>query len=244
MAFTTKILRGDFMERSVTIYHLIDLFRQRFVFILISLIFFTASIFSVVYFVIPPKYEANTQLLMTENSSNQEPYIKAQEMAANLQLIQTYNDIIKSNAILTKVIEELKLATPIDQLGDSIRIVNERNSFVVTVFVEAKDEGQALEIANTVAKVVKAEIPRIISNNNITILSEAKIQNENPPFWQEPFILLAISLLLALVISLFITFVKESLDHSIKSIEDIQQPNIQVLGVIPKLKRSRGGFSS
>ena len=210
----------------------------------ILLIFFTASIFSVGYFLIPQKYEANTQLLMTENSGNRESYIQAQEMAANLQLILTYNDIIKSNAILAKVIEELKLTTSIDQLGDSISIVNERNSFVVTIFVQGKDEGQALEIANTVAKVVKAEFPRIISNNNITILSEAKIQNENPPFWQEPFILLAISLLLALGITIFITFVKESLDRSIKTIEDIQQPNIQVLGVIPKVKRSRGGFSS
>ena len=232
------------MEKSVTIYHLFDLIRHRFLFMLILLIFFTASIFSVGYFLIPPKYEANTQLLMTENSGNRESYIQAQEMAANLQLIQTYNDIIKSNAILAKVIEELKLTTSIDQLGDSISIVNERNSFVVTIFVQGKDEGQALEIANTVAKVVKAEFPRIISNNNITILSEAKIQNENPPFWQEPFILLAISLLLALGITIFITFVKESLDRSIKTIEDIQQPNIQVLGVIPKVKRSRGGFSS
>ena len=232
------------MEKSVTIYHLFDLIRHRFLFMLILLIFFTASIFSVGYFLIPPKYEANTQLLMTENSGNRESYIQAQEMAANLQLIQTYNDIIKSNAILAKVIEELKLSTSIDQLGDSISIVNERNSFVVTIFVQGKDEGQALEIANTVAKVVKAEFPRIISNNNITILSEAKIQNENPPFWQEPFILLAISLLLALGITIFITFVKESLDRSIKTIEDIQQPNIQVLGVIPKVKRSRGGFSS
>ena len=232
------------MEKSVTLYHLFDLIRHRFLFMLILLIFFTASIFSVGYFLIPPKYEANTQLLMTENSGNRESYIQAQEMAANLQLIQTYNDIIKSNAILAKVIEELKLSTSIDQLGDSISIVNERNSFVVTIFVQGKDEGQALEIANTVAKVVKAEFPRIISNNNITILSEAKIQNENPPFWQEPFILLAISLLLALGITIFITFVKESLDRSIKTIEDIQQPNIQVLGVIPKVKRSRGGFSS
>lgn len=232
------------MEKSVTIYHLLDLFRHRFVFMLISLIFFAASIFSVVYFVIPPKYEANTQLLMTENNSNQEAYIMAQEMAANLQLIQTYNDIIKSNAILTKVITDLKLTTPIDELGDSIRIVNEKNSFVVTVFVESKDKDQALAIANTVAKVVKAEIPRIISNNNITILSEAKIQNENPPIWQKPVILLAISLFLSFVITIFTTFVKESLDRTIKSVDDLQQPNIQVIGVIPKLKRARGGFSS
>ena len=232
------------MERSVTIYHLIDLFRHRFVFMLISLIFFTASIFSVVYFVIPPKYEANTQLLMTENSSNQEAYIKAQEMAANLQLIQTYNDIIKSNAILTKVIEELNLTTSVDGLGNSIRIVNERNSFVVTVYVKDKDKQLALDIANKIAQVVKAEIPRIISNNNITILSNAKLQNEEPPFWQEPQILLPIALFLALVITVLVTFIKESFDVTIKSMEDLQPQHIQVLGIIPKLKKSKGGYTS
>ena len=232
------------MERSVTIYHLIDLFRHRFVFMLISLILFTASIFSVVYFVIPTKYEANTQLLMTENSSNQEPYIKAQEMAANLQLIQTYNDIIKSNAILTKVVEELKLTTSIDQLGDSIRIVNEKNSFVVTVYVKDKDKQIALDIANKIAQVVKAEIPRIISNNNITILSNAKLQNEEPPFWQQPQILIAIALFLAVGITFLVTFIKESFDVTIKSMEDLQPQNIQVLGVIPKLKKSKGGYTT
>lgn len=232
------------MEKSVTLYQLVTLLRDRLKFVLISIIFFTMVIFSVVYFVVPPSYEANTQLLMTENSSVQESYIKAQEMAANLQLIQTYNDIIKSNAILSNVIDELKLTTSIDQLEKSITVVNERNSFVVTIYVKNKDKQLALDIANKIAQVVKAEIPRIISNNNITILSNAKFPNEEPPFWQKPQILLPIALLLAIAITLSVMFIRESFDVTIKSMEDLQHENIQVLGVIPKSKKTRRGYTS
>lgn len=232
------------MGKSVTLFHFVTLLKNRIKFVLISTVVFTAVIFSVVYFVVPPSYEANTQLLMTENSSVQEAYIKAQEMAANLQLIQTYNDIIKSNAILSKVIDELQLSTSIDQLEGKIRIVNERNSFVVTVYVKDQQKERALDIANKIAQVVKAEIPRIISNNNITILSNAKLQNEEPPFWQAPQILLPIAFFLSLVITFFTTFIRESFDVTIKSMEDLQRQNIQILGVIPKLKKSRGRFTS
>ena len=59
------------------------------------------------YFVLTPKYSASTQILV--NQKNTENRLDINQLASDVQLINTYSVIIKSPAILEKVIEQLDL---------------------------------------------------------------------------------------------------------------------------------------
>ena len=58
------------------------------------------------YFLITPIYQSSTQLLVNQAKSEQTAY-NPSEVQTNLQLINTYNVIIKSPAILDKVAAQL-----------------------------------------------------------------------------------------------------------------------------------------
>ncbi len=126
-----------------------------------------AAVFS--FLILKPIYEAQTQILVNQNNKGLEG-LNWSYIESELQLINTYNVIIKSPAILNKVIEELDLEISNEQLSDHITLTNENESKVINIKVEDENPEQAVEIANKIAEVFKNEIPNLMSVDNINIL--------------------------------------------------------------------------
>ena len=57
-------------------------------------------------FLMKPKYEANTQVLVNQKESNEQ--YRAQEVQSNIQLVNTYSEILKSPRILEDVAKKIK----------------------------------------------------------------------------------------------------------------------------------------
>ena len=53
-----------------------------------------------------PEYEANTQVLVNQKEKNSE--LMAQEVQSNIQLVNTYSEILKSPRILDEVAKKNK----------------------------------------------------------------------------------------------------------------------------------------
>src|SRR4051812_24329670 len=104
------------MDEAITLQELLRIVKKR-LFLIVGLCILGVSIAGVVsYFFITPIYKASTQILITPQNDNQSQ-INSQDINANLQLIKTYNVIIKSPAILSKVIERLDLDTTLEKLN-------------------------------------------------------------------------------------------------------------------------------
>ena len=95
------------MEETISLKELFQTLKKRMS--LIVLITAIAVIVSgiVSYFLITPIYQASTQLLVNQAKSEQTAY-NPSEVQTNLQLINTYNVIIKSPAILDKVAASIR----------------------------------------------------------------------------------------------------------------------------------------
>ena len=70
------------------------------VFVVISLL--------ITIFLMKPKYEANTQVLVNQKESNEQ--YRAQEVQSNIQLVNTYSEILKSPRILEDVAKKIKIS--------------------------------------------------------------------------------------------------------------------------------------
>ncbi|WP_421101665.1 YveK family protein, partial [Sporosarcina psychrophila] len=90
------------MEETISLQDLMKTLRNRLV-LIISAVILAVTIAGVVsYLFLTPIYQASTQILVNQEKNEQQQF-NSQAIQTDLQLINTYNVIIKSPAILSKV---------------------------------------------------------------------------------------------------------------------------------------------
>ncbi|MGJ7920795.1 YveK family protein [Neobacillus sp. LXY-4] len=220
------------MEDAISIKEIFQTLRKRLILIVVITItaVFVSGVIS--YFYLTPIYQASTQLLVNQSKDETTVY-SPNEVQTNLQLINTYNVIIKSPAILELVIKELDLDMTSSQLNGKITVQSEKDSQVVNISVQDANPVVAVKMANKIAEVFKNEIVKIMNVNNVSILAKATIAEHPVPIKPNPPLNIAIALVIGLMLGVGVTFLLEYLDNTVKSEQDIEKRlDIPVLGVI------------
>ncbi|MCO7040359.1 Wzz/FepE/Etk N-terminal domain-containing protein [Staphylococcus lugdunensis] len=200
-------------------------------FILIPVVFVVISLL-ITIFLMKPKYEANTQVLVNQKESNEQ--YRAQEVQSNIQLVNTYSEILKSPRILGDVAKKDKNLSA-SEIGNMLTVTKQADSQILNVSVENHSKADAERIANEIVSVFSKDMPKIMDIDNVSILSKADgtVSKVSPNLSQN----LAIGLVLGLVLTIVIIIFKELFDRRIKTEEDvIRELDIPVLGSIHKLK--------
>ncbi|MEK4027773.1 MULTISPECIES: Wzz/FepE/Etk N-terminal domain-containing protein [Bacillaceae] len=234
------------MEETISLRELVGTLKKRFK--LILLITFAAALISGVisYFVLSPVYQASTQLLVNQAKSEQQLYNPA-EVQTNLQLINTYNVIIKSPAILDKVVRNLDLDMTAAEINGKINVQSEKDSQVVNVAVQDEDPTIAADIANETARVFQNEIVKIMNVDNVSILAEAEASDSLSPVKPKPLLNIVIALVVGLMVGIGLAFLLEYMDNTVKTEQDVEKLlELPVLGsvtVIHAAKKEKGHAS-
>ncbi|MFJ8263982.1 YveK family protein [Rummeliibacillus sp. NPDC094406] len=203
-------------------------------FLIIAITVVSISIAAIIsYFVLTPIYTADTQILVNQKNEKRNQYVASSQIDADLQLINTYNVVIKSPLILSKVIEKLDLDITPEKLTEQITILNTSNSQVFTVHVEDTKASRAVEISNTIADIFKDEIPALMKVDNINILSYAKL-SENPNAAKPNKLLnMGIAAIIGLMLGIGIAILIETLDTRIKTEQDIVEIlDLPIIGLV------------
>ncbi len=229
------------MSETISLQELVKLIKKKML-LIIGFAICSAGITAYLsFYLISPVYEAQTQLLVNQKNISEEN-IWAQ-METDLQLISTYNVIIKSPVILNKVIEKLSLQISEEELMNQITVSNESDSKVVNISVRADELQQAVNIANTIAEVFQTEIPNLMSVNNINILSAAKIDQSPNPVEPNITLNIAAAFIIGAMAGIGVAFLREVFDVTIKTEKDIenilQLPVLGMVGSIPFEKEKK-----
>ncbi|MGD6802095.1 YveK family protein [Rossellomorea aquimaris] len=223
------------MEETISLKELMATLRKRMSMILIITLIAVIVSAAVSYFVLTPIYQSSTQLLVNKSSQEQNAY-DVNQVRTNLELINTYNVIMKSPAILDKVVDELDLDMTAGTLNGKITVGSEQNSQVVNVTVQDEDPEQAAAIANKVAEVFQREIVTIMNVDNVSILSQASLGENPSPIKPQPLLNIAIAMVVGLMAGVGLAFLLEYLDNTLKTELDIEKNlELPVLGVIPTM---------
>ncbi|WML41551.1 Wzz/FepE/Etk N-terminal domain-containing protein [Neobacillus sp. OS1-2] len=220
------------MEETISLKELLQTLRKR-LRLIVSITFIAVLISGIVsYFFLTPIYQASTQLLVNQ-SKNEQSAVQYNEVQTNLQLINTYNVIIKSPAILELVIKDLNLDMTVSELNGKITVGNETNSQVVNLSVQDKSAARAAKIANKTAEVFQKEIVKIMSVNNVSILAKAEVGEHLSPIKPQPLLNVGIALVVGLMVGVGAAFLLDYFDTTIKSEEEIEKLiGVPVLGTI------------
>ncbi|PFP30859.1 capsular biosynthesis protein [Bacillus sp. AFS073361] len=227
------------MEETISLKELLQTLRKRLSLIL-SITFIAVLISGVVsYFFLTPIYQASTQLLVNQSKNDQSTY-QYNEVQTNLQLINTYNVIIKSPAILEKVIKDLNLDMTVKELNEKITVQNEKDSQVVNLSVQDMSASNAAKIANKTAAVFQEEIVKIMNVDNVSILAKATVVDDSSPIKPRPLLNIAIALVVGLMAGVGLAFLLEYLDNTVKDEQEIEKLlGLPVLGVIATMDHSQ-----
>ena len=224
------------MEETISLQEEVKVLRKRMY--LITILTMIANTISGVisYVLITPIYQASTQILINQEKVDSTALNPA-NIQTDLQLINTYNVIIKSPAILDKVIKELNLSTTSNLLNGQITVNSEENSQVVNITVQDKNPKQAVEIANTIASVFQEEVKTLMDVNNVNILAAAQLPDNPSPVKPNPILNMAIAAGVGLMLGVGIAFLLEYSDTSIKTEQDVEDslewPIVGVISPIP-----------
>lgn len=165
-------------------------------------------------FIVTPQYSATTQLLVNQKTSEGAAF-ETTDITKNLQMIDTYTELIKGPAILNEVKQKLGTDLTPKQIADKITITSPENALVFSVSVTDSDPYNASETANTIATTFQSNIGDIMNSvDNVAITYEA-VPSLNPVSPNVPLNLI-IGLLLGAMIGVGVSFLKEFMDKTIK----------------------------
>ena len=220
------------MESTFNVKEFITALRKRLPLIIIVTLLFVALSGIVSYTMMKPIYQTSTQILVNQKITNPQQ-ANDLNIDANIQLVETYNIIIKSPAILTEVIEELELKESIADLDNNITVSSEENAQVLTLEVEDASMERAVLIANTTASVFQAKIKSLMNVDNVNILAPAIVPVDPEPVKPDPFFNMAIGAIIGFMLGTGLAILMDQMNTTIRKEEDIEEiVGLQVLGIV------------
>lgn len=223
------------MEEEISLKELYQIFKKHF-FTMITAVLIGAVV-SVVFmiFFVTPKYSSEAQLLVNQQGDASQATIQNNEIQANIQLINTYSDILTGHSVLNQVNENLENQYSVDILKKATSVNQSQNSqaFNVTVVMETAEEAQI--ILNEIINVFETTIQEVYDNNvtSIYVLSPASYNSNKVSPSLTMYIL--IGALLGLIVSLIIVLIIELMDTTVKDEEFLTQQGIINLGRVYEL---------
>ena len=193
------------------------------------------------FFIVVPKYKSTTTLLLaqineTKLDQNTIKQSEITDLSMTSTLLEPYISIIKSNKVLSKVIENLKINMTEDDVR-RILTVSEENTAMLEVTIISEDADFSAKLANEIANVFTEESHEIFKITNVNIIDKAKVQ-ENP-YNVNHLKDLVIFFLLGIFMSSGVILIIYMMDTTIKEEVDIEQElNLPVLGVIPEYSKN------
>ena len=228
---------GTTMEETISLQEIFAVIKKRFL-LIVAFVLGAALIAAIVsYFILTPTYQASTKFLVNQGQQDPAVQYNVNDIRTNVELINTYNDIIKSTAISVDVVEELNLSYSAERLVNNIQVASEQNSQVVTVTVTDPDPALATDIANTTVAIFQEKLPEIMNVDNVNVLTAAELSDNPKPVAPKPMLNIAIAIVLGGMVGVGLAFLLEYLDNTITTEDDVDKHlQLPVLGVISHIE--------
>lgn len=209
------------METTVNFGNIFNVFKNNWKLILLTGILGLLVSSVLTFIIITPKYEATVQILVSRKNTSQANYYNDQQ--ADIQMINTYKDIITNDVILRSVRQNMialyNINLSMSDLKSDIAVETQANSQVFSINVTDTNSDRGSKLANQVAKVFKEKVKHIVDINNVTIVSES--QPSSVPVTPKKGENLILGTAVGILLGIIIVYVRDALDINVRDVEDI-----------------------
>lgn len=227
------------MEETISLKEIFEILKKHIALIIVSMFIGVGLAGAITFFVITPQYSSRAQLIVTL-PQNDNPNGNLNDVNYNLQMLNTYKDIIKEGDTLALQVQERLekdyaiFLTP-TQIKDTLEVTQSQNSQMFSISAINPKATDAEHIANTAAEVFQETVKDVLTNvDRITIVSKATASSM--PVSPNNKLNLAIGLLLGLIVGVGLAFLMQLLDRTVKDNRFITD-NLEftILGTVPQM---------
>lgn len=223
------------MEETISIKQLFEMLRKRLGLIVVGGLVGVLIAGLLAFFILTPKYSSQAQLVVT---LPQTETTNANDVNTNLQMINTYKDIITGDLVTNEVSEKLsseygmKMST--GELKEAIQVEQNQNSQMFSIIATSTSPRSAANISNVTAETFKENAKDVLNVDRISIISKAVAGNQ--PVFPNKKLTLAVGLLLGLMLGVLLAILLEVLDRTVKESRTLTDEfGLTILGNIPAM---------
>ncbi|WP_017548158.1 YveK family protein [Salinicoccus carnicancri] len=188
----------------------------------------------ITFFLIPPRYQAQTQILVSESEETEN--MNDRDIETSLQLIGTYSDILQSPIVLENVISNLELDSSFSSLSEQVAVTNQEQSQVLSVTVTDESMEEAQRIVDEIVRVFQEQVTTIMNVDNVSILSPSNLEADTKPISPNPLINITVGIAVGLILGLVLAFSMDYFDKSVRDEEDVERYlDMPVVGSIARM---------
>lgn len=223
------------MEETISLKEIFNILRKHLTSILISMFVGLALAAIVTFFVLTPQYRSQAQLIVT---LPQTETTNANDVNMNLQMINTYKELVTGDLVINQVKDRIESEYGIDksvqELKDSVEVTQSQNSLMFSIRATDTSSVYAANIANTTALVFQENAKDVLSVDKISIISNAEASSS--PVSPNNKLNLAIGLVLGIIVGVGIAFLLELLDRTVKDNKYVTETlGFTILGTVPQM---------
>ncbi len=189
------------------------------------------------YFVLEPEYQTFTTLIVgkPKDYQNVDNKLEYNDLLLNQKLVSTYGELVKTRIVADEVIKNLNLDMSYKEFREKVNVNLVRDTEIIKLEVMDTNPVLAAEIANETAQVFMENVKDIMMVENVQVIDEAQVPDI--PIKPRPNLNMAIAGVLGLMVGIFLVFLLEYLDSTIKTPDDIERYlNLPVIGTIPMVE--------
>lgn len=219
----------------ISLREILDLLQENWKMIVIITLLLVGFTAAGTIFLIDKTYSSSTTLIVGKPEGYSSTISDtANELRINQQLVGTYSEIAKSKSVMTQVNSALNLGFGDAELANMITVATVNNTELIKISVITEDPVQSATIANKTAEIFMTDVAELMKINNLQVVDEAVVNSGavGPNLKLN----LAIALLLGLIISVGIIFVKEALNTTVKTVDQLKNlaGDVSIIGIIPE----------
>lgn len=223
------------MEETINLEEIFETLRKHLVTIIISMFAGLAISGIVTFFILTPKYSSQAQLIVTLPQSDT---ANVNDVNTNLQMINTYKDMIVSDLVLNEVKDRLETEDNVKmtagQIKDAISVNQSQNSQMFSIQAISTNAVTAQQIANTTSQVFQENAKDVMNVDKISIISGA-VANTTPVSPNNK-LNLVIGLVLGMMVGVGLAFLFELLDRTVKDEKYVTDAlGFPILGTVPEM---------
>lgn len=227
----------DNRDSTVTIYlsDLWDVFVRRIVLIILAALVCVAGEYIYATKIVKPLYNSTSTLYVLRQDDAGD--YSSSDFSLALNLVNDCTYMLKSHAVLDKVIEELDLDMSYDDLSDSISTRNPDSSRILEVSVKTGDPELSKKIVDKLCTIGAEQISDVMRMDQVTVLERGTLATSpSNRVGVMRYVMFGVLGAVLCYLAFVVAFV---LDDKIKTEEDVKRYlQVSVLGEIPYTSNS------
>lgn len=163
-------------EVEIDLRELFKNFKQNILTVLVVSLLCAAIGLFVSMFLIDKKYSSEATIYITPKVTEQGT-IDYNSIQTNSQMVNNYMEILKGEAILAKVADQVGLKS-FEEVQDTLTITNPTSTQLLSISAETTDPELSQKIVSCTITTFSEDMMDILNLNNVTIINEAKVNTD------------------------------------------------------------------